>query len=200
MKRGLPVVLVFVLLLGLSSQAFGAVKIGSSCSKVSSFQLSGKTLLVCDLIKKTKVWRKASNIEVRLYNQEKIRLAKAAEDKAAADKAAAEKAAAEKAAADAKRVQTKTYFTIRGSRTVNCTNEQLGSRRESAKIIVPTSGGQSAAKYVYYPGRLELGEYGASVTAGKREYWSINGLFTPFQYRYSETWYADVEVICSYLK
>ena len=98
MKRGLPVVLVFALLLGLSSQAFGAAKIGSSCSKVSSFQQSGKTLLVCDVVKKKKVWRKASNIEVRLYNQERIRLAKAAADKAAADKAAADKAAADKAA------------------------------------------------------------------------------------------------------
>ena len=99
---------------GISSQAFGAAKIGSSCSKISSFQQSGKTLLVCDLIKKNnkkkKVWRKATAIEKKLYKNEKLRVereakqkildaAKAESDRLALEaKAAAEKAAAEKSA------------------------------------------------------------------------------------------------------
>ena len=140
MKRGLPVVLVFALLLGLSSQAFGAAKIGSSCSKVSSFQQSGKTLLVCDLVKKKKVWRKASNIEVRLYNQERIRLAKEATAKAleesraaadkAADKAAADKAAADKAAADKAAANKKT--------TITCVKGKLTKKVTAVKPKCPT--------------------------------------------------------------
>ena len=83
---------------------------------------------------------------------------------------------------------------------MNCSYQKIGSRLESAKLIVPSGGGIGSAKYVYYPGRLELGEYGASVTVGRREYWSKDGLFTLFKYRYSENWYADVEATCSYLQ
>ncbi len=115
---------------GFSGQAFGAAKVGSSCSRLGLYQQSGKTVLICDLLKKKKVWRKASVIETKLYKNEQLRNKRDAEQKildaakaesdrlaleakakaeaeaaqAAAEQAAADaatKAAAEKAAADA---------------------------------------------------------------------------------------------------
>jgi hypothetical protein len=98
-------------------QAFAAPKVGATCSEITTFQQSSKGLLVCDLVKKKKLWRKASTVEVKLYKNEQLRIKRAAEQKildeakaesdrlaqeaiAAAEKAAAEKAAAEKAAAE----------------------------------------------------------------------------------------------------
>jgi hypothetical protein len=127
MKRfALPVLLAVSMIVSAMPNSSASVTPGTKCSKVSSFQQSGKTLLVCDLIKKKKVWRKATAIESKLYKNEQIRIeretkqkildaAKAESDRlaleakvkadaeaaqAAAEKAAAEKAAAEKAAAE----------------------------------------------------------------------------------------------------
>ena len=118
------------LLLNSAIPATAAPKIGSSCTKLSLFQQTPQGLLVCDQVKKKKIWRKTTAVEARLYKNEQVRLqkelqkktdaaakleaeriaqetqaaadavAKAAADKAAADKAAADKAAADKAAAD----------------------------------------------------------------------------------------------------
>ena len=125
MKRYIPLVVIFALLSGLTGQAFAAAKIGSSCSKIGLFQTSGKVLLVCDLVKKKKVWRKATAIETKLYKSEQLRIqsearqkildeakaesermalevqAKANAEAAQAAADAAAKAAAEKAAVDA---------------------------------------------------------------------------------------------------
>jgi hypothetical protein len=127
MKRfALPVLLAVSIIVSAMPISSALVTPGTKCSKVSSFQQSGKTLLVCDLIKKKKVWRKATAIESKLYKNEQLRIeretkqkildaAKAESDRlaleakvkadaeaaqAAAEKAAAEKAAAEKAAAE----------------------------------------------------------------------------------------------------
>jgi hypothetical protein len=127
MKRPIAVAVILLVFVGFSGQAFGAAKVGSSCSKLTSFQQSGKTLLVCDLVKKKKTWRKASAVETKLFKNEQLRFEREAKQKildaakaesdrvaleakakakadaeaaqAAADAAA--KAAAEKAAADA---------------------------------------------------------------------------------------------------
>jgi len=118
MKRFVPLVVIFALLFGVTGQAFAAAKIGSSCSKISTFQTSAKSLVVCDLVKKKKVWRKATAIETKLYKSEQLRIQSEARQKildeakaeserlaleaqARADAEVAAKAAAEKAAADA---------------------------------------------------------------------------------------------------
>ena len=109
MKRNLTIAIIIAFLASSTSQVFAAPKIGSTCKKIGTFQQSASVLLVCDVVKKKKVWRKATSIEKTLYLQEKNRLAKVAaqkiiDDASAADKAAAEaivKAAADKAAADA---------------------------------------------------------------------------------------------------
>jgi flagellar hook-length control protein FliK len=114
----LPVALV----LSTMSPASAVAKSGSPCNTLSQFQKTTQGLLVCDLIKKKKIWRKATGVEATFYKNDQLRIqeeqqkkldeaakaetdriaqeAKAAADKAAADKAAADKAAADKAAAD----------------------------------------------------------------------------------------------------
>jgi len=107
MKRNIAVVATFAFLITSTSQVSAAPKIGSACIKLSTFQQSSSTLLVCDVVKKKKVWRKANTIEKSLYQREKNRLERAAAQKIIDDTAAAlaeieaaEKLAAEKAAAD----------------------------------------------------------------------------------------------------
>ena len=116
MKKSRVLAAVFIVSLfglpALPRQVFAAPKIGSTCKKISTFQQSASVLLVCDVVKKKKVWRKATSIEKTLYLQEKNRLDRAAAqkiidetaaalaEKLAAEKLAAEKLAAEKAAAD----------------------------------------------------------------------------------------------------
>ena len=112
MKRNLAFIIIFAFLTSSTNQVSAAPKIGSTCTKVSTFQQSIGALLVCDVVKKKKVWRKATSIEKSLYQMEKNRLAKVEAQKiiddaaaaVAADKVAAEaivKAAADKATADA---------------------------------------------------------------------------------------------------
>ena len=108
----LPVALV----LSTMSPASAVAKSGSPCNTLSQFQKTTQGLLVCDLIKKKKIWRKATGVEATFYKNDQLRIqeeqqkkldeaAKAETDriaqeaKAAADKAAADKAAADKAAA-----------------------------------------------------------------------------------------------------
>jgi hypothetical protein len=115
MKRVLVSSLVITLALS-NTSAIAAVKIGSSCTKTSTFQQAPQGLLVCDLVKKKKIWRKSTAIEARFYKNDQIRIKKEAQQKlddaakaevdriaqesqAAADAAA--KAALDKAAADA---------------------------------------------------------------------------------------------------
>ena len=117
------------LVVGLAPSAFAATKPapGAKCTKVSTFQQTPKGLLVCDQVKKKKVWRKTTRVEAKFHKKEQVRIQKeiqkkeelqkksdeavkaeadriALEAQAAADavaKAAADKAATDKAAADA---------------------------------------------------------------------------------------------------
>jgi hypothetical protein len=92
------------------------------------------------------------------------------------------------------------YFTITATRDANCTSRDVSSKLTSARLIVPSSGGGTgSAKYVYKPGSLSQGSHGASVSAGVREYWTKATFQSPFVYQSSSTWYADVEITCSYL-
>jgi hypothetical protein len=113
---------VFILALSSFVPAFAAVKTGSPCISLNQFQKTTQGLLVCDLIKKKKTWRKATAVEATFYKNDQLRMqeeqqkklddaakaesdrlaqeAKATADKAAADKAVADKAAADKAVAD----------------------------------------------------------------------------------------------------
>jgi hypothetical protein len=107
MKRSIPAAIIFAFLISSTNQVFAAPKIGTACTKLSSFQQSSGTLLVCDVVKKKKVWRKANSIEKSLYQREKNRLDRAAAQKiidetaaSLAEKEAAEKLAAEKVAAE----------------------------------------------------------------------------------------------------
>lgn len=115
MRKVLVSSLVITLALS-NTSAIAAVKIGSSCTKTSTFQKAPQGLLVCDLVKKKRIWRKSTAIEARFYKNDQIRIKKEAQQKlddaakaevdriaqesqSAADAAA--KAALDKAAADA---------------------------------------------------------------------------------------------------
>jgi len=90
-------------------------------------------------------------------------------------------------------------FTITATRSANCSSQRLGSTLTSASLVVPSSGGGiGSAKYVYKPGNISRGTDGATVTAGIREYWRKATFESPFTYQYSETWFADVQITCSY--
>lgn len=104
-------------LLMVNPEAMAAnARIGAICPTVNQFDESGSQLLVCEVIKKKKTWRKATSVERNLYMKEKNRLLREAalkilnDAKSAADKIvndaksavdAAAKAAADKVIADA---------------------------------------------------------------------------------------------------
>jgi hypothetical protein len=100
-----------------------------------------------------------------------------------------------KLAAAAKTTKT---FTLVGTREANCTSQDVNSNLVSASVIVPPTGGTGSSKYVYKPGTISKGSKGASVSAGTREYWTKATFESPFVYQSSSTWYADVEITCSY--
>ena len=89
-------------------------------------------------------------------------------------------------------------FTITANRRANCTDQNINSTLTSASLITMPTGGTGSAKYIYKPGMLTRGTHGAEVSAGVREYWVKATFESPFVYQRSESWYADVQITCSY--
>jgi hypothetical protein len=89
-------------------------------------------------------------------------------------------------------------FTITANRRANCADQNINSTLTSASLITMPTGGTGSAKYIYKPGMLTRGSYGAEVSAGIREYWVKATFESPFVYQRSEPWYADVQITCSY--
>ena len=101
-----------------------------------------------------------------------------------------------KLAAAAKTTKT---FTLVGTREANCTSRDVNSNLVSANIVAPPTGGTGSSKYIYKPGTVAKGSKGASVSAGVRELWTKATFQSPYVYQSSSTWYADIEITCSYL-
>jgi hypothetical protein len=89
-------------------------------------------------------------------------------------------------------------FTITANRRANCADQNINSTLTSASLIAMPTGGTGSAKYIYKPGMLTRGSHGAEVSAGVREYWVKATFESPFVYQRSESWYADVQITCSY--
>jgi hypothetical protein len=89
-------------------------------------------------------------------------------------------------------------FTITANRRANCADQNINSTLTSASLITMPTGGTGSAKYIYKPGMLTRGSHGAEVSAGVREYWVKATFESPFVYQRSESWYADVQITCSY--
>jgi basic membrane protein A len=80
-RRATATWLALLLILSSNSAIAVAPKVGTSCTKINTFQTSGFTLLVCAAKNGKKSWRKATSVEKSLYLKEKARLEKAAAQK-----------------------------------------------------------------------------------------------------------------------
>ena len=83
MRRQLALIVAFTMIVSTPAAFSVTPKIGGACTKINQFYESKSTLLVCGLVNKKKIWRKATSVEKSLYLKEKTRLAKAAAGAAA---------------------------------------------------------------------------------------------------------------------